>query len=193
MKFLTEEKLNGKTYLFRGESNDKYQSNYSHKFKTTLNSRYYAFEPFDGIYQFGYVVIYELLNSSNILDYDDSVEEFVDEYDLHDYKSVWLQKIYNVSTLEECKDFDYHDWYHAYQIVATEYLESQTNYDGIIWYESNDTPESQIQIWNKSIVKRLSPKKAKEVLAKLAELYPDYYKVSDYAGDFWERKYNLKE
>lgn len=193
MKFkLVEEFLNGKTYLFRGVSNNKYQSNYSNKVKTDLKSRFYAWEIFDGIYTFGDVQVFELLKDDNILNIDESipVEEFIEEYNLENYKSTWLKKIYGVDSLSEITDFDYHDLYHARQLVATEYLETATSYDGVCWYEPNDTPEEQVQIWNNSIVRKLPYEEAKQVVEKLAEINPDQY---DNGSDLWTTKYILSK
>ena len=183
--------LDNKQYLFRGESNDSFQSNYSKKFKTNLKSRYYAWEPFDGIYTFGDVVIYELLDDSNLFDYDDSVEQFIEDNNLEDFDSIWLYKIYGIKNLSDSKveDFDYHDLYHARQLVATEYLENNSTYDGIIWYEWNDTPEAQVQIWNNKILRRLKYKEAKEVNDKLHDINAEVYSKSD--ADFWNKKYNI--
>ena len=191
MKILKEVMLDDKQYLFRGESNNSFQSNYSKKFKTNLKSRYYAWEPFDGIYTFGDVVIYELLDDSNLFDYDDSVEQFIEDNNLEDFDSVWLYKIYGVNNLSDPKveDFDYHDLYHARQLVATDYLENNSTYDGIIWYEWGDTPESQVQIWNNKILRKLKYKEAKEVNDKLYDINSEVYSKSD-AG-FWDKKYTI--
>lgn len=187
IKRLNEERIDGKQYLFRGES----RNNYRNKAKTELNSRYFAYEVFEGIGVWGRVAVYELLDDSNILDYDDSVEEFVEEYNLLDVKSPLLKKLYGVESLSELDDGrDYHDIYHARQIIATEYLEKQTNYDGCVWYEWSDTPEYQVQIWNMNIVRRLPYKEAKEVINKLAETAPDRYS-DEVRNDFWS-KYNYE-
>ena len=193
MRFqLIEELLDGKTYLFRGVSNNKYQSNYSNKAKTDLKSRFYAWEIFDGIYAFGNVQVFELLKDDNILNLDESipVEDFIEEYNLENYKSVWLKKLYGVDCLADITDFDYHDLYHARQLVATDYLETNTSYDGVCWYEPNDTPEEQVQIWNSNIVRKLPYKEAKQVISKLAEANPDQY---DNGSDFWSTKYTLSK
>ena len=189
-QFLKEEIIDNKTYLFRGES----KSNYHNRAKTTLNSRYYAFEAFDTIGIWGKVVIYELLNNANILEYEESVEDFVNEYDLTSVKSTLLKKLYGVNSLGELTDDrSYHDVYHARQIIATEYLETKTDYDGCIWYEWSDTPEYQIQIWNNSVVRKLPYKEAREVIDKLGEMYPDIYAKED-IEDFWnERYFELKK
>lgn len=189
-QFLKEEIIDNKTYLFRGES----KSNYHNRAKTTLNSRYYAFEAFDTIGIWGKVVIYELLNNANILEYEESVEDFVNEYDLTSVKSTLLKKLYGVNSLDELTDDrSYHDIYHARQIIATEYLETKTDYDGCIWYEWSDTPEYQIQIWNNSVVRKLPYKEAREVIDKLGEMYPDIYAKED-IEDFWnERYFELKK
>ena len=183
-KILKEERLNGKEYIFRGvsrpESTD--QSNYSRKFKTDLSSRYYSYEIFEGIYTFGDVQVFELLDDSNIWHYEDSVEEFISEYDLEDYESKWLYSIYKIHTLAEAEGFDYHDLYHSQQLVATEYLETHTNYDGIEWYEAMDTPEIQLQIWNNKIVKKLTTSQARKVIEQLAAEYPDSIYTKDYRG-----------
>jgi len=39
-----------------------------------FTSRYYSYEIFDGIYAFGDVVCYELLDDSKLFDYNDSTE-----------------------------------------------------------------------------------------------------------------------
>ena len=96
-QFLKEEIIDNRTYLFRGES----KSNYHNRAKTTLNSRYYAFEAFDMIGIWGKVVIYELSNNANILEYEESVEDFVNEYDLTSVKSTLLKKLYGVNSLDE--------------------------------------------------------------------------------------------
>lgn len=187
---LKEEIIDNKTYLFRGES----KSNYHNRAKTTLNSRYYAFEAFDMIGIWGKVVIYELSNNANILEYEESVEDFVNEYDLTSVKSTLLKKLYGVNSLDElAEDRSYHDVYHARQIIATEYLETKTDYDGCIWYEWSDTPEYQIQIWNNSVVRKLSYKEARKVIDKLGEMYPEIYAKED-IEDFWsERYFELKK
>lgn len=182
---LNEEYVDGKTYLFRGESKD----NYHNRARTGLNSRYYAYEVFDLIGVWGKVAIYELLDDSNILNYDECVEDFVNEYNLLDMRSDILKKLYGVYSLNELEeDRSYHDIYHARQIIATIYLETQTDYDGCIWYEWSDTPEYQVQIWNNDIIRRVPYKEAKYVIAELAKQSPDLY-GDEVIKDEWNRRY----
>ena len=189
---ISEEFINNKTYIFRGVSTkNSGTSNYSKKFKTDLNSRFYSWEIFDGQYLFGDIQVFELLDDTNILNLGTSipVEEFIEEYNLNDYESAWLYKIYGIKTLNESSKLkDYHDLYHAQQLVATDYLENNTDYDGVCWYEPNDTPEEQIQIWNNNIIRRLSYKEAKQVIEQLKNTNPDMYDNSDYWGPV---QYNL--
>ena len=134
---IREEFLNGVDYLFRGESNNNYQQNYSKKVKLPFTSRFYAYEIFEGIPLFGNVAVYELSNSANMWNYDDSVESFIEEFDLLSYAVPELYKVYKITTLSELKEyggtitFDYHDFYHAHQLVAIAYLENnyKTKYD----------------------------------------------------------------
>ena len=187
MKFkLVEEFLNNKTYIFRGKSTRSTGTkNYSQKIETDLKSRFYSWEIFEGQYMFGNIQVFELLKEDNILNLDESipVEEFIEENNLENYNSKWLYKIYGIENLKKEDELkDYHDLYHARQLVATEYLETNTNYDGVCWYEANDTPEEQIQIWNDSIVRRLPYKEAKQVIEELKIINPDVYDNSDYWG-----------
>lgn len=175
--YITEEQLNNKTYLFRGESNNNYQSNYSKKFKLPFTSRFFAYEVYDDIILFGNVVVYELLSNANIWEYDDDVETFIEEFNLEDYTFPELYKVYKIHSLSELTEyggivkFDYHDLYHARQLCAISFLEQnyKNSYDGISWYESNDTPENQLMIWNLDAVKRLSYKEAKDVITALRD------------------------
>ena len=192
IKKLNEEYIDNKIYLFRGES----RSNYHNRAKTELNSRYYAYEVFDLIGVWGNVSIYELLDSSKIFEYEDSVEAFVEEYNLLDFKSNLLKKLYGVESLSELEESrSYHDIYHARQIIATIYLETQTDYDGILWYEASDTPEYQYQIWNNNTVRKLPYKEAKEVVNKLADMYGEDSAYSETVrNDLWDkRQFNLKK
>lgn len=185
---LNEEQVFGKTFLFRGES----KNNYHNKANTGQNSRYFAYEIYDGIYSFGSVAIYELLDSSNIFEYEESVLDFVEEFDLLDRKCPILKKLYGINTLRDLdtEAKDYHDVYHSRQIVATDYLENDTNYDGIIWYEEWDTPEYQLQIWNPNILRKVPYKEAKEIIAELKNINPDMYDNSDPWGRV---QYELKK
>lgn len=189
MKKLLEEYVDGKTYLFRGES----RNNYHNRAKTGLNSRYYAYEIFDLISAWGDVVIYELLPSANIFEWGESVEDFIEEYNLQDIKSPILKKLYGVDSISEIEEGrSYHDLYHSWQIIATIYLETQTDYDGIVWYEWSDTPEYQVQIWNNSKVRRLPYGEAKKLVDKLAEMNPDMYSKINREDEWNKRQFKLK-
>lgn len=193
MKFkIVEEFLDNKVYIFRAVATKNSESiNYSQRVKTDLKSRFYSWEIFQHQFMFGDIQVFELLKQDNILNLDSSepVAEFLEEYDLEDYKSIWLKKIYGIDSLQEADKLkDYHDLYHAQQIVATDYLENHTNYDGVCWYEPWDEPEEQIQIWNNSIIRRLPYREAKQVIEKLKVLNPDVYDNSDYWGPV---QYNL--
>lgn len=196
---LIEQDLDGKVYLFRGESNNDVQSNYSYKHKTRFTSRFYSYEIYDGIYLFGNVVVYELLPKARLWDYDDEVESFISEYHLEDYPVPELKEIYGIDTLSECSEyggtvnFDYHDLYHSRQIVAIAYLEDNMSnqYDGIIWYEYMDNPEYSLMIWNNDVVRRLSSIEAKEVVEELEKRYPDSLYAKDPEWDSY--KYNLAD
>ena len=174
---MNEEYVDGTTYLFRGESNNKYQSNYSKKVKLPFKSRFFSYEVFDDIFMFGNVVVYELLNDNRIWDYGDSVEEFIEEFNLVDYEFPELYKVYKIHSLSELQEYggtvkcDYHDLYHARQLCAIAYLENNysNKYDGIEFYESSDSPEVQLIIWNLNIVRRLSYSEAKQIIAKLRD------------------------
>lgn len=181
MIFLKEETINNKEYLFRGESNNVFQRNYSKKKKLRFNSRYYAYEIFDNIWMFGGVSVYELSPNAKIWEYDDEVESFIEEFGLEDYEVPELFKVYKIHTLSELeeyggnKSFDYHDLYHARQLVSIAYLEDNysNKYDGIKWYESYDTPEDQIMIWNNSVIKKVPYKEAKDLLAQFSKELDD--------------------
>lgn len=196
IKALNEENIKGKTYLFRGESDNRDQSNYSRKAKLRFNSRFFAYEIYDGICLFGNVAVYELLPSAKIWYYGEEIGDFIEEYDLADYEVPELSLAYRDATepmtkLSDCTEYggdielNYHDLYHAQQIVAMAYLEDAMagQYDGIEWYQSSDTPEYQLMIWNKNAVRKLSYKEAKQVVEYFAELYPDsaYAKDPDWA------------
>ena len=201
-RYIRAESLNNKNYLFRGVSNNKYQSNYSRKANLRFKSRYYANELFDNIMLFGNVAVYELLPTARIWDYDDSVEQFIEDYSLENYEVPELYQVYKIRTLTELqeyggdKKFDYHDLYHSRQLVAMAYLEDNMagQYDGILWYEWNDEPNYQPMIWNNSVVRRLSYQEAKEVLLGIEQLQRDlgiedsiYYK-DDFDGKHY---YNI--
>lgn len=204
MKIIKEEVVDNKTYLFRGESRRDFQKNYHHRNKMPFTSRYYAFEIYEDIYMFGDVVCYELLDDKKLFDYDDSVEQFCEDYDLIDYESQYTKKAYGVSSLSELKEYggdktvDYHDLYHVRQLIATEYLEThlKNKYDGIIWYEWDDTPEQQVQIWNNDIVRKLTHAQAKKLIARMVELNPE--RADDLIYDnpedsfTWDSKFTLK-
>lgn len=197
-KYIRADALNNKTYLYRGVSNNKYQSNYSRKRKLRFKSRYYAYELFDDIPLYGNIAVYELSPSARIWDYDDSVEEFITDNDLVNYEVPELYQVYKIHALSELqeyggdKKFDYHDLYHSRQIVAMAYLEDNmaNQYDGIIWYEWADEPNYQPMIWNNSVVRRLSYKEAKEVLLAMEQWYNDEgYEGSMYQKDKFDGKY----
>lgn len=205
IKQLNEEYIEGKTYLFRGESDNRDQSNYSRKANLRFNSRFFSYEIYDGIYMFGNVAVYELLPSARIWQYEEEIEDFINEYDLADYEVPELSKAYRSSTepmtkLSDCTEYggdielDYHDLYHAQQIVAMAYLEDEMSgqYDGIVWYQSSDTPEYQLMIWNKNAVRKLSYKEAKAVCKYMEEKYPDsaYAKDPDWAEIDSDLAYN---
>ena len=153
---IEEEVIDDKQYLFRGESNNDSQKNYSKKKKLRFKSRFYAYEIFDNIWMFGRVSVYELSPSAKIWEYGQDVETFIEEFELEEYEVPELFKVYKIHTLSEIDEyrgdveFDYHDLYHARQLVTIAYLEDNysNKYDGINWYESYDTPEEQIMIWN---------------------------------------------
>ena len=151
---------------------------------------------------FGNVVVYELLDDSHIWNYDDCVEEFVEEYDLIDYEFPELYKVYKIHSLSELteyggtKRFDYHDLYHARQLCAISYLENNyiDKYDGILFYESLDDPNEQLVIWNTNIVKRLSYQEAKHIINKIKSRYEDEFDDYDsiYSLDWTGKpKFNL--
>ena len=197
-QYIKAEKLNNKTYLFRGVSNNKYQSNYSRKNNLRFTSRYYAYELYDGIQLFGNIAVYELSPSARLWDYEDGVMQFIEDYDLAHYEVPELYQVYKIHTLSELdefggdKEFDYHDSYHAWQIVATAYLEDNMSnqYDGIVWYEWADEPNYQPMIWNNSVVKRLSYQEAKEVLLAIEQLHHDLgLEDSPYYKDEFDGKY----
>lgn len=197
-KYIRADVLNNKTYLYRGVSNNRYQSNYSRKFNLRFKSRYYAYELFEGIQGFGNIAVYELEPSAKLWNYEDSVEEFIDEYNLATYEVPELYQVYKIKSLSELqeyngdKKFDYHDLYHARQIVAMAYLEDNmaTQYDGIIWYEWADEPNYQPMIWNNSIVRRLSYQEAKNVLLAMEQLQRDIgIEDSIYYKDEFDGKY----
>jgi len=175
---LHEEEAFGKTYLFRGES----RNNYHNMNKLDQASRFFAYELFDGIQDFGAVAVYELLDSSKILNYNDDIDSFIEEYSLRDEPSAILKKLYKVNTIAEMEDKApaYADdeyttnLFHAKQLVATTYLENNSNYDGIVWYEPYDEPQIQIQIWNFNILRRLSYKEAKALFAELSKTSSNY-------------------
>ena len=200
-RYIRAEIIDDKTYLFRGVSNNKYQSNYSRKANLRFKSRYYAYELFSDIVLFGNVAVYELLPTARIWDYDDSVEQFIEDYSLENYEVPELFQVYKVHTLSELaeyggdKECDYHDLYHARQIVAMAYLEDEmsSQYDGILWYEWADEPNYQPMIWNNSVVRRLSYREAKEILLSLEQLHTDMgIEDSEYFKDFdGKYKYNI--
>jgi len=202
---IKEELVDNKIYLFRGESRNSAQSNYHHKNRMPFKSRYYSYEIYDGIYAFGDVVCYELLDDSRLLDYDDSVEQFCEDYDLIDYESQYAQRAYGVSSLSRLKEYggsikvDYHDLYHIRQLIATEFLETKmaNRYDGIVWYEWDDEPEYQVQIWNNNIVRKLTYPQAKRLIARMIELHPeiaDDLKYISTGDDFdFDAKFILKK
>lgn len=177
----------GKMYIFRGVSD----ANYSQQNEVALKSRFFSYEISEYLSKFGNIQVYEVLDSSKIFDYDDSVYEFCEEYDLMDVRSRILRQLYGVDTLRETDGMSLHDEYHSYQIVATEYLESHTAYSGIIWYEWVDDLEYQIQIWDMSILRKLSRAQAEKLISRLAEAYPDSaYSNADHEnlwteGDYW--------
>lgn len=146
-----------------------------------FTSRYYSYEIFDGIYAFGDVVCYELLDDSKLFDYNDSTEQFCEDYDLIDFQSQYAKKAYGISSLSELEEYggskkcDYHDLYHIRQLICTEYLETEmkNQYDGIIWYEWDDNPELQVQIWNNDILRKLTYGQAKKLIARIIEQSPD--------------------
>ena len=199
--FITEEIIQGKQYLFRGESNNSYQRNYSKKNKLRFNSRFFGYELFDGIYKFGNVVMYELLPNSRIWDYDVTTQEFVEEFDLQDYKVDELYKIYKIHSLSELYEcggsihFDLHDSYHAFQLVCIAFLEDnyKNQYDGIIWYEPFDTPETQYMIWNDKAIRKVPYKEAKYLLSEFEdELNSKGVTGTNYQPDEWgEKHFNL--
>lgn len=197
-RYIKAETLNDKIYLFRGVSSNKYQSNYSRKSNLRFKSRYYAYELFEGIQGFGNIAVYELEPSAKLWHYEDSVEEFIDEYNLATYEVPELYQVYKINSLSELqeydgdKKFDYHDLYHARQIVAMAYLEDNmaNQYDGIIWYEWADEPNYQPMIWNNSVVRRLSYQEAKEVLLAMEQLHHDLgIEDSMYYKDEFDGKY----
>lgn len=197
-RYIKAETLNDKTYLFRGVSNNKYQSNYSRKANLRFKSRYYAYELFDGIQGFGNIAVYELLPSAQLWDYEEGVMQFIEDYDLTHYEVPELYQVYKIHTLSELdefggdKKFDYHDSYHAWQIVAMAYLEdNMTNqYDGIVWYEWADEPNYQPMIWNNSVVRRLSYQEAKDVLRAMEQVHHDLgIEDSIYYKDEFDGKY----
>ena len=197
-RYIKAETLNDKTYLFRGVSSNKYQSNYSRKANLRFKSRYYAYELFEGIQGFGNIAVYELDPSAKLWHYEDSVEEFIDEYNLATYEVPELYQVYKINSLSELQDydgdkkFDYHDLYHARQIVAMAYLEDNmaNQYDGIVWYEWADEPNYQPMIWNNSVVRRLSYQEAKEILLAMEQLHRDLgIEDSVYYKDEFDGKY----
>ena len=197
-RYIKAETLNDKTYLFRGVSNNKYQSNYSRKANLRFKSRYYAYELFENIMLFGNIAVYELSPSARLWDYEDSVEEFIDEYNLATYEVPELYQVYKINSLSELqeyggdKKFDYHDLYHARQIVAMAYLEDNVanQYDGIVWYEWADEPNYQPMIWNNSVVRRLSYQEAKDVLLAMEQVHRDLgIEDSMYYKDEFDGKY----
>lgn len=202
MKLLIEELINDKEYLFRGESNNSTQKNYSKKKNLRFKSRFYAYEIFDNIFIFGYVSMFELLPSAKLWDYGDGVEQFIEDFNLESYNVPELFKVYKIHSLSELDEyggninFDYHDLYHARQLVAIAYLEDnyKGKYDGIIWYESYDTPETQAMIWNEDVVKKVPYKEARVILNQFEQELNDNG-VTDtmyHKDDFGDRKYILK-
>ena len=198
---LAEEVIDNKQYLFRGESNNGFQKNYSKKKNLRFKSKFYAYEIFDSIWMFGRVSVYELSPSAKIWEYGQDVETFIEEFELEDYDIPELFKVYKIHTLSEIDEyggdvkFDYHDLYHARQLVAIAYLENNysNKYDGINWYESYDTPEEQIMIWNDSVVRKVPYKEAKELLARYAKWLEDNG-VNDtmyHPDEFGDPKYYL--
>ena len=199
---LNEAVVNDKTYIFRGESNNNYQSNYSKKNRLPFESRFFAYDIFSEIVLFGDVVVYELLDDSKLWYYDDSVEEFIKDYDLENYEFPELYKVYKIHSLSELTEyggdikFDYHDLYHARQLCTISFLEQnyKNKYDGIVWYESWDEPETQLMIWNMNIVRKLRYAEAKQVMSDLKDLFENEYDDTDsmYSLDAWgEPKYVL--
>ena len=194
---INEEYVDSKTYLFRGESNNSYQSNYSNKVKLPFKSRFFSYEVFDDIFMFGDVVVYELLNNSRIWDYGEGVEDFIEEFSLVDYEFPELYKVYKIHSLSELQEYggtvrcDYHNLYHAQQLCAIGYLENNysNEYDGIEFYEPQDNPETQLVIWNMNIVRRLSYSEAKQIITKLKDYWEnelgDYDSI--YSND-WDNK-----
>ena len=201
---LDEEYVGGKLYIFRGESKNDFQSNYHYRNKFPFTSRYYSYELYDDIYAFGNVVAFEVLDESRLFQYEDSSEEFCNEYDLLDYESKYLKEAYGIDKLSDMSslggdvDLDYHDEYHSYQLIATEYLETnmKNKYAGIVWYESNDTPEYQLQIWDSSILRKLKPSEFKNWIREFVKEYPsskDMIYDKDWKADSslkW--KFNIK-
>lgn len=100
-RYIKAETLNDKTYLFRGVSNNKYQSNYSRKANLRFKSRYYAYELFENIMLFGNIAVYELSPSAKLWHYEDSVEEFINEYNLATYEVPELYQVYKINSLSE--------------------------------------------------------------------------------------------
>lgn len=199
IRYIKADTIGDKTYLYRGVSNNKYQSNYSQKHHTRFTSRFYAYELFDGIQLFGNVAVYELNPSARIFDYEDCVEQFVEDYDLQEFEFPELFEIYKIHSLSELKEYggdvtvDYHDLYHARQLVAIAYCEDNLSdqYDGILWYDSIDTPEYQTMIWNSGVVRRLSYQEAKSVLLQMEQIQKDMG-ITDtlYHKDEFDGKYN---
>ena len=197
-RYIRADVLNNKTYLYRGVSNNKYQSNYSKKHPTQFTSRFYAYELFDNIMLFGNIAVYELSPSARIFDYGDSAEEFISDYDLAMVDIPELFDIYKIHSLSELEEyggtikFDYHDLYHARQLACISYCENNLSnqYDGITWYECCDTPEDQVMIWNNSVVRRLSYHEAKDVLLAMEQLQRDIgIEDSIYYKDEFDGKY----
>lgn len=199
--YIKSDTIDNHTYIYRGQSNNNYQSNYSKKHPTRFNSRFYAYELFDGIQLFGNVAVYELLDSARILDYGDCVEQFIEDYELVDYEVPELFKIYNIRTLSELSEYggetdsDYHDLYHARQLVAIAYLEDNlsSQYDGIYWYEYSDTPEDQLMIWNNGAIRRLPYDEAKQVLLSMEKIQRELgIEESLYFKDEYFGEYNYR-
>ena len=182
---LTEAYIDNTLYLFRGVSD----ANYSQQNEVDLKSRFFSYELSEYLSYYGDIVVYKVLDDSKILDYDDSVYEFCEEYDLMDTESDILYQLYGIHTLRETEGMDLHDEFHSYQIIATEYLERHTDYSGVVWYEWVDDLNYQIQIWDMSILKKLSTKQAISIIKELAELYPG----SIYSDENHEDIFNSKE
>lgn len=175
-----------KLYLFRGVSD----ANYSKQNDVALKSRFFSYELSEYLSKFGYIQVFEVLDDSKIYDYGESVFDFCEENDLLETNSNILYTLYGIHNLTETAGMDTHDEYHSYQVIATEYLENHTNYDGIVWYDWIDDLEYQVQIWNMSILRKLSKKEAEQLISELAEEYPDtIYSNPDHENALTENGY----